>query len=299
MQIVTDQYQKEMKAHGDSVFPILVSHEQLSKYETGSFQWHWHPEIELTYIDKGQMEYHINHNAYHLKEGDLLFGNANTLHAGFMYQREDCQYTSITFDPRLIYGFSQSTICQKYVEPITQDFSIAAIHMDHSQKWHNFIITSVRNIIDLYEKMPNSYELDISITLQSMWKILFENCQNHTAQYSRHQQMEYERVKAIISYFENHYDEKIRLADIASHIHLCESECSRLFKRYMNISLFTFLLDYRIDQSLEYLSDPRISITDIATKVGFTDSNYYSKTFIKRKGCSPNQYRKDKQRLKS
>jgi YesN/AraC family two-component response regulator len=171
---------------------------------------------------------------------------------------------------------------------------MVAIHMDHSQSWHNAIITSARHIIDLYEKMPNSYELDISIELQSMWKILFENYQNHTTQYSRHQRIEYERVKAIISYIENHYSETIRLADIASHIHLCESECSRLFKRYMNVSLFTFLLDYRIDQSLEYLSDPAISITAIASKVGFTDSNYYSKTFIKRKGCSPFQYRKSK-----
>jgi AraC-like DNA-binding protein len=294
MQIITNQFQKEMKSHGEYYFPILVSHEQLSRYETGSFLWHWHPEIELTYIDKGQMTYQVNHNVFHLKQGELLFGNASTLHTGYMYQKEDCEYTSITFDPRLIYGFSQSIICQKYVEPITQDFSMAAIHLDHSQNWHISMIASIRNIIDLYEKMPNSYELDISIELQSMWKILFTNCQSNTVPYSVHQRTEYERIKEIMSYLEHHYSEKIRLADIASHIHLCESECSRLFKRYMNISLFTFLLDYRIDRSLEYLSDPAISITDIASMVGFTDSNYYSKTFIKRKGCSPFQYRKSK-----
>ena len=294
MQIITNQFQKEMKVHGDYYFPILVSHEQLSRYETGSFLWHWHPEIELTYVDKGQMTYRVNHNTYHLKEGELLFGNANTLHAGCMYQKEDCQYTSITFDTKLIYGFSQSMICQKYVEPITQDFSLAAIHLNHSQSWHDPMIASIKNIISLYEKMPNSYELDISIELQNMWKLLFSNHQNRTSQYSTHQRKEYERIKEIISYLESHYQEKICLSDIASHIHLCESECSRLFKRYMNISLFTFLLDYRIERSLEYLSDPAISITDIASMVGFTDSNYYSKTFIKRKSCSPYQYRKSK-----
>ncbi len=51
MQIITDPAGKELKKHGDSSFPFLVSYERLSGYETGSFLWHWHPEIELTYIE--------------------------------------------------------------------------------------------------------------------------------------------------------------------------------------------------------------------------------------------------------
>ena len=59
MQIITDPAGKELKKHGDSSFPFLVSYERLSGYETGSFLWHWHPEIELTYIEKGEMLYKI------------------------------------------------------------------------------------------------------------------------------------------------------------------------------------------------------------------------------------------------
>lgn len=106
MQIITDPAGKELKKHGDSSFPFLVSYERLSGYETGSFLWHWHPEIELTYIKKGEMLYKINQNTFHLKEGQAIFGNANALHAGHMYQDQDCQYIPITFDPKLIYGFS-------------------------------------------------------------------------------------------------------------------------------------------------------------------------------------------------
>lgn len=57
MQIITNTAGKELKKHGDSAFPCLVSYECLSGYETGSFLWHWHPEIELTYIEKGEMLY--------------------------------------------------------------------------------------------------------------------------------------------------------------------------------------------------------------------------------------------------
>ena len=104
MQIITNNAGKELKKHGDSAFPFLVSYERLSGYETGSFLWHWHPEIELTYIHKGEMLYKVNQNTFHLKEGQVLFGNANALHAGYMYHNQDCQYIPVTFDPKLIYG---------------------------------------------------------------------------------------------------------------------------------------------------------------------------------------------------
>ena len=53
MQIITDPAGKELKKHGDSSFPFLVSYERLSGYETGSFLWHWHPEIRNLKVSAG------------------------------------------------------------------------------------------------------------------------------------------------------------------------------------------------------------------------------------------------------
>ena len=100
-EIITDGSQKELKKHGSDEFPLLVSYEKLSGYKSGSFLWHWHPEIEITLVLDGQILYKVNQCTYHMKAGDILLGNANVLHAGFMEDMKDGKYVSITFCQRL------------------------------------------------------------------------------------------------------------------------------------------------------------------------------------------------------
>ena len=290
MQIITNQFQKELKQHGNEQFPFLVSYQKLSEYESGSFMWHWHPEIEITYVQKGTMCYKVNHMVYHLKEGDIVFNNSGALHSGTMENQKDCAYIPVTFDSRLIYGFFQSTVNSKYVDPVIQDSMLPAICIDQSESWHKPFREYLLRIIALDEKKPDFYELDITICLQSMWRLLLEHI-TYEPQTSRENSLEYDRIKKILSYIEENYRNKITLNDIAGHIHLCESECTRLFKRHMNTTLFAFLQEYRIERSLEFLQDDQ-PVSAVADKAGFSDPNYYSKVFAKIKGCSPREYRK-------
>ena len=291
MQIITNQFQKELKKHGSDHFPFLVSYQCLSEYDSNSFMWHCHPEIEITYVKEGSMHYRINNRSFHLKEGDIIFCNSNALHSGEMENQEDCSYIPITFDPKLIYGFFQSTICTRYVDPVIQNLAVCAVHIDYSEKWHETFRDRMLEVISLDKKKPDFYELDISIRMQLLWRLLVEQLP-HQPVSTTSDFTEYERIRRILSYIEQNYMNQITLDDISEHIHLCESECTRLFKRHMNTTLFSFLQEYRIERSLEYLNTKE-SISSIAEKTGFSDSNYYSKVFSKIKGCSPREYRKN------
>lgn len=291
MQIITNQFQKELKKHGDSQFPILISKERLSKYESGSFLWHWHPEIELTLIDKGEMIYKVNDKIFHLYQGQAIFGNANSFHTGCMYMNHDCEYISITFDPKLIYGYENSIIYLKYVAPIVQNFSLPAIHFDLSENWHKKVTDILINIIKIWQQRYSSYEFDILTNLELFWKLLFLN-HSLGPEITTYDKLNYDRIRSILSYVENNYSSKLTLDTIAKHVHLCKGECCRLFKHYMKMPLFEFILEYRIEKSLNYLADSKYSVRDIATNVGFNDSNYFSKVFCKIKGCSPTKYKK-------
>ncbi|MCR5640216.1 MAG: AraC family transcriptional regulator [Lachnospiraceae bacterium] len=288
MQIITDDLQKEKKEHGGFGFPILVSHERLSNYDTNSFLWHWHPEIELTYVVSGEMIYSINDKTYHLKAGDVLFGNQSTLHEGHQWKEKDCEYIAVTFLPKLIYGFEGSLIQEKYVAPITERSGVASFHLDGSEEWHQAATELLKTVISSYESGNEMFTVQ---QLLFFWQMLYEHFPIEEKKVSGHSK-HYDQIRDMISYIENHYTEQITLDDIATAAHLSRSECSRVFKKVMGTSLFSFIQNYRIEKSCSYLLESSAPISEIAEMVGFSDGNYYTKCFQKIIGDTPSAYRK-------
>ena len=291
MQIITDELQKEKKEHGGYAFPILVSHERLLSYETGSFLWHWHPEIELTLVVSGEMLYSINDKTYHIKTGDVLFGNQSTLHEGHQWEDSDCEYIAVTFLPKLIYGFEGSLIQEKYVTPITERSGVASLHMDGSKDWHHEVKDQLLAVIQSYEDRTEDFEWQVIQNIMVIWQLLFQHISTNE-NVGLQRRRNFEQIRLMITYVEEHFAERITLDDVATAAHLSRSECSRVFKKVMGTSLFAFIQNYRIEKSCSYLLESSAPISEIADHVGFSDGNYYTKCFQKVMGCSPSTYRK-------
>ena len=164
MQIRMDKENRELKAHGSYEFPVNISYEQLSRYERGSFSWHWHPEIELTFVLSGQIGYQVNGKSYVLKEGDGIFCNTNALHSGHMIDGMDCVYISTTFAPRFLYGFSNSVIQTRYVEPVLTDMQLASIVFSPEIDWQNQVLACMHRIYDLSLSQPSAFGLRFTAT---------------------------------------------------------------------------------------------------------------------------------------
>lgn len=295
MQLQIDQEQKEVKSHGNYEFPVLVSYERLSYFDTGEFPWHWHPEIELTLILNGDIAYQANDSLYQLKAGEGLFCNTNVLHSGHRFQEPDCSYLSITFHPRFLYGYSSSIMQNKYMNHILKSSSLASIHFVPECDWHKQVLEKMEQIRMLLEEKPVSMELQVQIVLMEIWRQIYEHVELKSASGTENGR-DTERIRHIMEYIQKHYAEKITLEDLAGQIHLCKSESCRLFKRYMNESMFDYLLEYRIEKSLELLRRPELDVTQVAGQVGFGNPGYYAKIFRRKMGCTPMEYRKNRKK---
>ena len=291
MQIHTKKDQKEIKQHGNYEFPVHISLEKIQSYEQGSFLWHWHPEIELTWIMSGQIEYYVNDQKYLLSEGEGLFCNSNSLHSGYMIDGQDCNYLSITFHPRFIYGYENSLLQTKYVDYITSHESWHSLKLGMTIDWQQDIIWQIQRIYQLSQLPPSDYELQLHLILTGIWQKLYLHYASLPAD-EQYTPKHLQRLKDILTYIQEHYAQDITLDDVADHINICKSECCRFFKRYMKMTIFEYILFLRIQNSLSLLKEGE-SVTKIAGMVGFSTPSYYGQIFKRYMGCSPSQYRKN------
>ena len=99
-------------------------------------------------------------------------------------------------------------------------------------------------------------------------------------------------VHNAIEYIKKNYDRNITLEDISQAVYLSPNYFSKLFKDELNLSFVDYLNKVRVEESKKYLADLKLSIIDIALKVGFQDQSYYTRVFKKYEGKSPGQFRK-------
>ena len=99
-------------------------------------------------------------------------------------------------------------------------------------------------------------------------------------------------ITQIDTYIQEHMQEEILVQDLCAHLDMSRSKLYELTAKYLGIGLAQYILQQRLELAKKYLSETKLPIAVIATKVGFSDYNYFCKVFRKKTGFTSNQYRK-------
>ena len=287
MELRVNKEKRELKTHGTYEFPVNISRKRISSYETGAFPWHWHDEVEMTLILSGEIDYRVNDQSYHLKEGEGLFCNSDALHAGSRVGETDCDYVSLTFHPRLLGGYEGCVIRRKFVDVIVGG-GCASLALSPETSWQRIVLQGLGEIYRLSQERSDMFELEVQ-QLLGIWGELFRHWEDQGQTASDPEKIQ--RLRVILSYLHQHYGEKVTLEEVAKEVGLCKSECCRFFRRQMRQSLFDYLLDYRIGRSLPLLREGQATVAQVASQVGFSNPAYFSKVFRSRMKRSPRDYR--------
>lgn len=97
----------------------------------------------------------------------------------------------------------------------------------------------------------------------------------------------------VIAYIQEHYRERISLADIVRAGGVGKTSCCTIFRQFINQTPNTYLTDYRLRRGMELLLSTNLTVTEICYKVGFSGGSYFTETFHKYLGYSPGEYRKN------
>ena len=87
------------------------------------------------------------------------------------------------------------------------------------------------------------------------------------------------------------YHNTISFTELASLVSMSESSLTRFLKKWTGKTFIDILNDIRISEAIRKLMDTSDTISEICYKCGFNNLSNFNRTFKRRKGMTPTEYR--------
>ncbi len=98
-------------------------------------------------------------------------------------------------------------------------------------------------------------------------------------------------TERIIQYLNQHFAEEISLSGLAEEFFLAPTYLAKRFKENTGKTVIQYLEELRLKNARELLQSSDLSISEIALKTGYSDSNYFARSFRKVCKVTPREYR--------
>lgn len=89
----------------------------------------------------------------------------------------------------------------------------------------------------------------------------------------------------------------ITLKDLAQDFHFHENYLSRMIKQHCQVSYRDLLCEIRLKEAEKLLMETDLSVTEIATRIGYHKPNFFFKLFKDHYGKTPIEFRNEGTRL--
>ncbi|MEO2051118.1 MAG: AraC family transcriptional regulator [Allomuricauda sp.] len=248
--------------------------------------WHYHPELELVYVNGGSGKRQIGSHVSYYRNGDLILIGSNLPHCGFTDK---------------LTGNKSETLIQMKADFLGSDF---------------FNIPEMKNIQKLFEvakggiafygktKMKVGEKMEIleyQTDFQRLLSIL--NILNQLATSDEMHVLNAEgfsletevkdndRINIVFNHVKAHFKEDISLEQISDMVSMTVPSFCRYFKKITNKTFTQFVNEYRLVHASKLLAEQPISITQVCYDSGFNNFSHFNKSFKAFTGQNPSEYR--------
>ncbi|WP_314966975.1 response regulator transcription factor [Oribacterium sinus] len=87
------------------------------------------------------------------------------------------------------------------------------------------------------------------------------------------------------------FEEDIGLEEVAEHCKVSASYLSTQFKKELSLGVNKYISGLRMERAKQLLAETNLSITEIASRLFYYDTKYFSKCFFEKMGMNPKDYR--------
>ncbi|MEL6919227.1 MAG: AraC family transcriptional regulator [Bacteroidota bacterium] len=248
--------------------------------------WHYHPEIELVYVNGGSGKRQIGSHVSYYTNGDLILIGSNLPHCGFTDK---------------LTGNESETVVQMKQDFLGNDF----FNIPEMKKIQN-LFEIAKGGIAFYGKTKRKIGEKIEVLeyqsdfqrLLSILNILNElgNSKEFKVLNAEGFSLEAEvkdndRINIVFNYVKSNFTEEISLEKMADMVSMTVPSFCRYFKKITNKTFTKFVNEYRLVHASKLLAEKPISITEVCFESGFNNFSHFNKSFKAFTGQNPSEYR--------
>jgi AraC-like DNA-binding protein len=250
------------------------------------FFWHYHPEIELVYVEAVTGIRHVGQHISSYMDSDLVLIGPNIPHLNFDYGVET-EYMQIVVQLSENFIGTALTLAPELAD-IRTLFDRAAYglafgghtkaevgtRLKAMQEQDKF--TQLFSLLNIFQFLAGSIEAtELNETDTSVKLFLNDKI----------------RMGTIYEYVQQHYQHRVYVDDVAALVHLSTPAFCRYFKKHTRMTFTDFVNQYRISQARTLLLRDS-SISAVSDASGFQNISHFNKLFKKSTGDTPSAFRK-------
>jgi AraC-like DNA-binding protein len=258
---------------------------------------HYHPEWQLTAIERGKGMLFLGNSFIRFEEGSVFMAGSNVPHL----LKNDHEY----FGPDSP-GVRATSIFfhrQSFGEGFFDMPEMTAVdHLLRASDRGIWILGHDRKVLQSgIESCLNLQGIDLFQKFLSLLSILCKSSEikhlNEATFQTFIEEKDGQRLNNVFQYSFQHFGRNIELAEVAAVANFSISQFCRYFKLRTRKTYFEYLAELRIEAACKLLFDRRQSIAQICYEVGFNNLSHFNRKFKQLKGMTPSQFRKTFERV--
>lgn len=250
------------------------------------FFWHYHPEIELVYVEALNGIRHVGKDISGFMESDLLLVGSNVPHLNFDYGIKT-EYKQIVLQLK-------ENFLDEMILPVPEFDDIKKL-LDRSYLGLSFFGETKKTVAKKLHLIKKENPFESLISLMEVLQILSQsdevkelNKEDTRVKWFLNDKI---RMGTIYDYINENYDKNPNVNIIAEMVSLSTPAFCRYFKKQTNMTFTDFVNNYRINQAKMLLLQ-NLCVSEVSFQVGFESLFYFNKLFKNYIGETPTAFKK-------
>jgi AraC-like DNA-binding protein len=243
----------------------------------------------LSYLISGDRKWFSYDHIFISHAGNVGFGFPNILHRTFPmsdapYDRFLIKYRIESLQPAI------DLIGAGEFKKMCTDF------LHFNKEGHQKIFQGFNDMLNEYNRHSPYSQFILEGMLQRLFLTIYENkLPDETSNAVLNLPSYDSRIHDAMIYIEEHLYEELPIKEVAANVCLSVTYFSKLFKKVAGCSYTDYVVGTRLQHAQLLLYNTKLTISEIAQKVGFANGNYLCTVFKNHYHISPRDFRKENQ----